>query len=173
MIILLYFFIFLAIVLFIAIIIALFFLVVIVKGAPYIPTDKKKISTILDLAKVLNGQKVLDLGSGDGRLLIALARAGANCYGYEINPFLVWWSKYKIKKAGLENQAFIYKKDFWTADVSDFSLVVFFGSGNIMKKLEDKLQKELPIGAKVISNGFAFPNWPHIKKSGQLYLYQK
>lgn len=168
-----YFLLLIAALLFIAIIIGLFFLIVIVKGAPFIPTNKKKIGAILDLAEIGSGQKALDLGSGDGRLVMALAKAGIETHGYEINPFLVWWSRYKVKRAGLTGKAFIIRQDFFQADLSNFDLIVFFGAGHIMDKLEAKLKNELPTGARVISNGFIFNNWTHSKKIGQLYLYQK
>jgi len=172
MVIIFYFLYFLAVLAFIAILLELSFLVVIWTGAPYIATDKKKIADILKLAKIKKEEKVVDLGSGDGRLVIAFAKEGVEAHGYEINPFLVWWSKYKIKQAGLSKLAFIDRCNFWDRDVSKFDGVVFFASGNIMDRLETKLKKELKTSARIISNGFSFPNWVEEKKEGQLFLYK-
>lgn len=152
-------------------ILAILFLLPIFQGAPFIPTDKKKLPTIIKLAGIKSGQKIVDLGSGDGRLVIALAKAGAEAHGYEINPFLVWWSRYKIKRAGLKEKAFVHQKGFWRANLQPFDLVVLFGIGHIMEKLEKKLKKELKPGAKVVSNCFTFPNWQHSIKEGPILLY--
>ena len=61
-------------------------------GAAYIPTSHSKIQKMLELSKIKSDDVVLDLGSGDGRILIACAKAGAKkCIGIEINPMLVWY----------------------------------------------------------------------------------
>ena len=114
-----------------------------------------------------------DLGSGDGRIVIEFAKKGIESHGFEINPFLVWISKRKIKKAGLENKAFIHKGSFWKKNFNEFNVVTIFGIDYIMKSLEKKLQKELPFNGKVISNAFKFPNWtPEIEKD-YTYCYVK
>lgn len=172
MIYLLYFLIFLAVVSFLGVVLVASFLLAILKGAPYIATDKKKILEIIKLANVNSGQKVVDLGSGDGRLVLALAETGAETHGYEINPFLVWWSRWKIKRARLSDRAFVHQKDFWDQDISTFGIVIVFGSGNIMSRLEEKLKSELAKNSLVVSNGFYFPNWQYQHKTGQLYLYE-
>lgn len=156
----------------IGVVLAFYFLSAILFGAPYIPTFKNKLNKILELSEVKPGEKVLDLGSGDGRIVLTFAKAGVQAYGYEINDFLVAWSNFIIQRAGLSNLARIYKKNFWHEDFSDFDVVVFFGSGNIMKKLEDKLQQELKPGAGVISNCFTFPNWPKEKQIDNIFLYK-
>jgi len=171
--ILFYILIFLALVSFLGAILVLSFLFVVFKGAPFVATDKKKIKDILKFADPQGRQKILDLGSGDGRLVIAMARQGAEAYGYEINPFLVWWSRWKIKQAGLSDRAFVYRKDFWQENLATFDTVVVFGLGSIMGRLEEKLKKELPNGAKVISNGFSFPDWKEADKAGQIILYRR
>jgi Protein-L-isoaspartate carboxylmethyltransferase len=83
----------------------------VLRGAPYIPTKREGVIKMLKLARVRPGCKALDIGSGDGRLVIALAQAGAEAHGCEINPVLVWWSRRKIKAAGLEGRAFIHCAD--------------------------------------------------------------
>lgn len=142
-------------------------------GAPYVPIPKYGLEKILEYANIKPGQKAVDLGSGDGRIMIAMAKAGAIVHGYEINPVLVWLTKRKIKKEGLEGKAFIHLKSFWEEDLSSFDIITLFGVRRIMPRLEAKLNKELKPGAKVISFGFTFPNWSFIKKEKATFLYEK
>jgi Xaa-Pro aminopeptidase len=64
-----------------------------IRGAPFVLTGSRTVKTMTALANIQPGEKAADLGSGDGRILIAIARAGAEAHGYEINPFLVLWSR--------------------------------------------------------------------------------
>jgi SAM-dependent methyltransferase len=142
-------------------------------GAFFAKTDNDSADKIIKLAEIKPGQVAVDLGSGDGKLVIMLAKAGAVAFGFEINPFLVWLSRRKIKKAGLSQKAFVFCKNFWKEDLSKFDVVTIFGIKFIMKGLEAKLNKELRPGSKVISKYFVFPNWKPIKTLGQVNLYKK
>ncbi|MBU4142330.1 hypothetical protein KKE99_05680, partial [Patescibacteria group bacterium] len=62
-------------------------------GAPYVPIPKNGLDKMVEFANIKFGQKAVDLGSGDGRIMIAMAKAGAIVHGYEINPLLVWWTQ--------------------------------------------------------------------------------
>ena len=73
-------------------------------GAIYVPTEKERVKKMVEFLKIKPGQAVVDLGAGDGRLLIALAKAGAKAYGYEVDPFLVTSARENIKQAGLRGQ---------------------------------------------------------------------
>lgn len=141
------------------------------RGAIFVRSKNGTVEAMLELADAKPGQKAVDVGSGDGRLVIAIAKAGLEAHGYEINPFLVWTSKRSIKKLGLEGRAHIHWKNFWSEDFSGFDIVTIYGISYIMDKLEVKLKKELKPGAKVISNYFVFPSWPHGKKENNIYLY--
>ena len=140
-------------------------------GAIYVPTRNDKVKTILRFADIKPGKQIVDLGSGDGRLVIASAKDGAIAYGYEINPLLVKESQNNILAAGLSDKAFIYCKSFWHQNLSDYDVVIIFGMTHLMKRLEKKLNKELKKGTKVISNAFVFPNWKPVKKESDIYLY--
>ena len=143
------------------------------KGAIYLPTQKRTVKKMIELASIKPGEVAVDLGSGDGRLVIALARAGAEAHGYEINPLLVLLAKWNIRKAGMKGKAFVYFKNLWKEDFSRFDIVTIFGIGYAMKSLEQKLKKELKTGARVVSNAFPFPNWQHEKKEDTAFLYRK
>jgi 16S rRNA A1518/A1519 N6-dimethyltransferase RsmA/KsgA/DIM1 with predicted DNA glycosylase/AP lyase activity len=142
-------------------------------GAIYVKSQNQTIKEMILLAEIKPGDKAVDLGSGNGSIVIALAKAGAEAHGYEIDPYLVWLSKKNIKKGGLENKAFIHWGNFWQKNFSDFDVVTVFGISYIMKSLETKLKKELKTNSKIISNSFVFPNWKPLKKINNTYLYKK
>jgi 2-polyprenyl-3-methyl-5-hydroxy-6-metoxy-1,4-benzoquinol methylase len=145
----------------------------VIRGAPFVPTHQRRVARMVELSGILPGQKSADLGSGDGRIVIAMARAGATAQGYEINPFLVWWSRWKIRRSGLQDQAFIHFGSFWGKNLSEFDVVTLFGTTHIMKGLERKLKKELKPGARVISYVFAFPTWDYTQKDGAIFVYRR
>ena len=139
----------------------------IMRGAIYFPTSSRNIDVILGFAKIVSGQRVVDLGSGDGRILIAAAQQGAFATGYEINPLLVWKSRRAIAKAGMANQATVIWKSFWRVDFSEFDTVIVYGIPYIMDQLQRKLERELKPGSTVISNIYKFPGWePRFKEEG-------
>lgn len=162
----------LVIVLLILIYILFWYLFPLARGAIYDPSEIKEVKNIIDLSNAGHGKKAADLGSGDGRIVIALAKKGTEAHGYEVNPFLVYRSRNNIQKAGVSNRAFIHWKSFWKVDFSDFDIITTFQVGFIMGKLERKLWKELKPGSRIVSHHWQFPNLPPIDKKGDVYLYQ-
>jgi len=142
-------------------------------GGINVATTKEKIEKMVQLLEIKPGQTIVDLGAGEGKLMIALANAGAVVYGYEINPFLVAKAKKNIKKAGLEGKIFIFCKNLWNQNLKKFDAVAIYPMGHMMKKLEKKFEKELKPGTKVVSNYFTFPNWRPIIVESNVYLYIK
>ena len=143
-------------------------------GAIFVPTGRQAVAAMVRLAQIKPGMKVVDLGSGDGRIVIAFAQAGVEAVGLEVNPILVWWSRWKIRQAGLPN-AKIITKSFWSVDMADFDVdvVVVFGMTHIMEKLQEKLWRELKPGSLIISNIFRFPNQTPIQEEGSLRVYRR
>ncbi|MBI2041540.1 MAG: 50S ribosomal protein L11 methyltransferase [Candidatus Nealsonbacteria bacterium] len=142
-------------------------------GAIYVPTSRSKVEKIIEVAAIKPGDKAVDLGSGDGRLVIALAKSGAEAHGYEINPLLVALSRKNIRKEKIIDKAFINLGSFWGQDLSSFNVVAVYGMNHVMRRLEKKLKKELKPGSKIVSNGFEFPSWPPVKAEEGIYLYIK
>lgn len=158
---------------FLLLLFALFlFLHLFFRGAPFAVTSPTNLKTIIELAKIKPGEKAVDLGAGDGRLVIALAQAGAETHGYEINPLLAWLARRNLQKAGLTKKAFIHRQNFWQVDLSQFDVITIFGIGYIMAPLAQKLKKELKPSARVISNGYPLPTWPITRQIGEIYLYK-
>jgi len=150
-----------------------FFLVSTIGGAIYIPTKEKRVRLMVKLAKIKPGQKAVDIGSGDGRIVLALAKAGAFATGYEINPLLVLRSIITLRKAGMQKQTKILWRNFWFCNFHDYDVVTLFGISYIMGDLEKKLLRELKPGAKVVCNAFPFPHWKPITQADEVYVYQK
>lgn len=140
-------------------------------GAPFVPMHDTVLKRMIELVHVQPGERAADLGSGDGRVVIALAKAGAQAQGYEINPFLVLASRKNIKKTEASGQASIHWKNFWTENLSSFQVITLFGMPHMMKRVQEKLTHELRPGARVISHQFMFPDWPVAQQESQLYLY--
>jgi len=142
-----------------------------VRGAVYFPTTPEGVGIIKRLADAKPGELVADLGSGDGRIVMAFASEGSKTHGFEIDPWLVWKSRKAIKDAGLEKRAFVHWKSFWRADLSQYDVIAVYAFPTIMKRLERKLERELKPGARIVSNIYEFPNWKPTKKEGGVTLY--
>ena len=146
-------------------------LYLLLQGAIFVPTPHSEVEDIISLSGIKKGEKVADLGSGDGRIVLAFAKKGAQADGFEINPVLVKLSRSKIKAEDVEGNARIHFGSFWRANLKQYDVVVVFGISYIMARLERKLRVELKPGARVIANIFPFPKWKYLKKIGGLYLY--
>jgi len=145
-------------------------------GAPWVPTNRKLVKEILTMAEVKPGELLYDLGSGDGRLVIATAKDfGARAIGIEIDPFRVFYSRLKIWQYRLGDRVKIFEKNFFTVDLKDADVVVTF----LLQETNDKLQKKLEAeltrpNSRVVSIVFQFKGWEEINvdKDLQIYIYR-
>ena len=135
------------------------------------PIHKQRLNRALEFLNLKPGQKIADLGSGDGRVLIEAAKKGAVAIGYEINPFLVLKAKMEIKKQGFSKLAFCKWQSFWKMNFGDFDIVFIFGINHIMKAIEKKAQKEMKPGSKIVCFVFPLPNWQPIFAENGVYIY--
>ena len=155
--------------------VVVFIIVPLFYGASYEGSDARVVKKMVELSKAKDGEKFADLGSGDGRIVIAFAKSGIEAQGYEINPFLVLFARRRIKKLGLEKMAFIHWKNFWKVDLSNFDIVGLFQIGYLMRKIEKKLKSELRKGSRVVSNRWGFSNLKIEKQADMgtgVYLYK-
>lgn len=143
-------------------------------GGPYVPTSPDRVKRMIRFANITSNDTVIDLGSGDGRLLIAAAQAGAKqAIGYEIHPGLVRISRLKARKNNVQDKVLIKKESLWRADVSKANVILLYQIPYAMEKIENKLTTELPAGTRVVSNGFKFPNWKQKDEEADIFLYIK
>jgi len=141
------------------------------RGAPFVPTPKKEAQIFAEAARITPDDTVVDLGSGDGRLVVAAAQAGAKrAIGYELHPGLIWRARLNARLHGCRNTEFI-KQSIWKIDFDDFDVVFMYQFPNVMEGLEEKLRNELPSGARVVVKDFPFPNWKPSRSNDVVEVY--
>lgn len=141
--------------------------------APYVGSKREKVERMLRVAKLTETDRVVDLGSGDGRLVFAAARKGVDeAVGYEIHPVLVWRSKFLALVLRLPNAIF-RAQSFWDISLSEFNVVLVYQLPRVMIRLAKKFSEELPPGARIISNSFELPGWEPILEDEGVRMYQK
>ncbi len=150
---------------------SLFYAIPFLFGAPFEPSHKKQFDEIIKFADAKKGDRIAELGSGDGRIVIELAKKGAIVHGFEINPLLILYSKVRIKKLGLQKNAIIHWKSFWKTSLNNYNTIIIFQFHTIMRRLENKIKKEAKKNTKIISSIWEFPALKPIKKSEDVYLY--
>jgi len=153
-----------------ALVLIFVFSFVIFFGAPYLPTLKKQTTEALDLLDLKEGQTLLELGSGDGRVLREAARRGIKSLGYELNPILYIYSKIRCRKfAPLITVLF---GNYWTKPLPAADGIYVFLLNRYMTKLDTKINQEMKHPLKVVSFAFAFPNRTPTKTQNGLMLYE-
>lgn len=143
--------------------------------APYVPTKMDQIRKVLKLAGVKKNKKFYELGSGDGRVVLAAARLGAYSRGVEQSFLRVLYSRYKASKLASHltgGNVKFYHGNLFSRNYADADILYIYLLLKGVKKLEGKLKKELKKGAVVITQTYHFPNWKPFKKIGDFYLYR-
>jgi SAM-dependent methyltransferase len=142
------------------------------------PTDRTTVKRILFLAGVRPGEHVVDLGCGDGRIVVMAARQfGAQATGVEIDPLRVLWAWAWVLIAGVVSRARIKWGNMYRADLSAADVVILFLSPTSNRKLQSRLARELRPGARVVSYYHPMWGWEaqeigEAKRGYPLYLYR-
>ncbi len=129
------------------------------KIVPYVPSPEYVVDKMIELAGVKKGDVVYDLGSGDGRIVIAAAKKGAKAVGFEIDPDLVGESRANIQKAGVQESAEIRNQDILTVDLSPASVVTMYLLPDVNLKLRPNLLSQLKPGSRIVSHSFDMGDW--------------
>ena len=154
------------------------------KLAPYYPTPQTIVKQMLDLGGLKEGEKMFDLGSGDGRIVIMAAQKyGADATGVELDTDLWRQSMDKIRALGLSKKARIIHGDILTQDYSSADLITVYLLPISNDKVRPILEKQLKKGARVVAHDFEFSDWTPTKtldidddgegRSHRLFLYQR
>jgi precorrin-6B methylase 2 len=128
------------------------------KDVVWVPSELTMVEKILDLAEVRPGDHVIDLGSGDGRTVIAAARRGAKALGIEYNPGLVELSKRNAVRAGVADRATFVEGDIFASDFSQATVLTLFLMPELNLQLLPTILKMKP-GTRVVSNSFDMGSW--------------
>ncbi len=130
--------------------------------APFFTTPPEVVTRMLALAETRADDFVLDLGSGDGRIVIHAARAhGARGLGVDLDADLVARAREAAARAGVADRARFAVEDVLRADLSRASVVTLYLVPFLVQRLEPRLLHGLQPGARVVSHAFALPNWPY------------
>ena len=128
------------------------------KDVIWLPTRETVADKMLGLARVTPQDYLIDLGSGDGRLVIAAAKRGARALGIEYNPDLVELSRRNAVAEGVAGATQFVKADIFESDFSQASVITMFLLPDLNLKLRPKLLQLKP-GTRVVSNTFAMADW--------------
>ncbi len=150
---------------------------------PYIPTPAPVVGAALELAKVGESDLVYDLGSGDGRIILAAAqRFQARSVGIEWNPALCEKTSAAIQRLGLEGRVKVIQGDIFDQDISSATVVTGYLLPKSWERLAPILERQLRKGVRVVSVNDAIPGWRVVEKkqlkgeskaeSWDLYLYR-
>jgi cyclopropane fatty-acyl-phospholipid synthase-like methyltransferase len=134
------------------------------KIVPFVPSPQEVVEKMIELASVKPGDLVYDLGSGDGRIVIAAAKTGAQAIGFEIDGDLIKESRANIQKAGVQARAEIRDQDLLTVDFSAATVVTMYLLPDVNLQLRPKLLAQLKPGARVVSHAFDMGDWAPDKR---------
>ena len=126
---------------------------------PYVQTPMEIVERMLRMAEVKQGDYVIDLGSGDGRIVIEAAKRGARGLGVDLDPNLVKLAGENAKSAGVSERAQFAVKDIFETDLSAASVVAFYLLPNFNEKLMPSLLKLKP-GTRIVSHDGGIGDWP-------------
>lgn len=142
---------------------------VLLVGAPYLPTLKPQITAAFKLADLKAGDRLLELGCGDGKVLLAAARQGLNATGYELNPLLavVAW----LRTRRYRRQIKVIWGDFWKVEWPPTDAVFVFLLSRYMTKLDSRMRDSQLKPVKLVSVAFAIPDKRADEKQAGVYLY--
>ncbi len=123
-------------------------------GAPFVPSDIKFLEKIFKAAKFERGKKFLDIGSGDGRVVrLAVNKYGLKGVGIELQPYLVWYSRFRSKAAN-ENKTEFIRRNFFQGKLPQADYIYFYLFPGTVEKLGKKIAAECPTGTTIISRAF-------------------
>ena len=126
----------------------------------FVPTPPDVVDAMLKLARVSANDVVYDLGSGDGRIVIAAAKTyGARGVGLDIDPERTREATANANAAGVADKVTFRTEDLFTADLSPATVVTLYLSPSVNARLTPKLMKELKPGTRVVSHAFDLPSW--------------
>lgn len=132
------------------------------EGGPYVPTPNVVVERMLDMAKVTERDHVIDLGSGDGIIVLTAAhQRKSSGYGVDIDEELIRLSNLRAKSLGLAGRVVFEAKDIFKADVGKATVVTLYLLPEFMQRLRPKLFTELQPGTRIVSHDYHFEEWQH------------
>jgi SAM-dependent methyltransferase len=153
------------------------FAFVLLRGAPYLPTLSKQVGTALDMIDLEPGDTLLELGCGDGKVLVAAGERGLHAIGYELNPILAliaWW---RVRR--FQGRVRVVWGDFWTKEWPQTDAIFVFLLDSFMEKLNTKIEQDYGKygkykgkSVKLVSFAFQMPGKIPTAEKDAMYLYE-
>jgi SAM-dependent methyltransferase len=128
------------------------------KDVVWVPTSRVLVEKMLDLAAVTPKDFVMDLGSGDGRMVIAAAQRGARAVGVEYEADMVALARRSAQEAGVAERAQFIQGDMFEADISKATVLALFLLPGNLNRLVPKFS-ELPAGTRIMNNSYRIEDW--------------
>lgn len=133
---------------------------------PYVPTPQEVVERMLEMAKVTSNDYLIDLGSGDGRIVITAAKKyGARGFGVDINPERIREANENAKSAGVLDRVAFYQRDLFATDLSQATVITMYLLPRVNLELRPKLF-DLKPGTRIVSHDFSMDDWKpdaHVK----------
>jgi len=132
------------------------------RETPYVPTPQDVVERMLDMANVKPGEYLIDLGSGDGRIVVTAAQRGARAYGVDLNPKRVAEAVANAAKAGVGDRATFEVKDLFDTDISKADVVTTYLLPLVNLDLRPRLLEQMRPGARLVTHAFHMGDdwWP-------------
>jgi SAM-dependent methyltransferase len=146
------------------------------KVVPYVPTSPETVSAMLKLAGVQKSDLLIDLGCGDGRIVIAAAKEyGAHAIGIDIDPERIKEARENAQREGVTNLVEFRQEDFFATDIRKATVVTLYLLPSVNMKLRPKLWRDLRPGSRVVSHSFGMEDWKPDKEEevggSRIYLW--
>ncbi len=126
---------------------------------PYVPTPENVVERMLDVTDVKSSDYVVDLGSGDGRIVIAAAKRGASGHGIDLDPKRIAEARENATDEEVDNRIMFMEEDIFDTDFSEASVITMYLLPSVNKKLRPKLLNDLQPGTQVVSHSFDMGSW--------------
>lgn len=126
---------------------------------PYVPTPQNVVESMLDLADVNSSDYVIDLGSGDGRIVITAAKRGANGHGVDLDPQRIKEARNNAEREGVSDQIMFIEGDLFETDFSEASVITMYLLSSVNRKLRPELLDKLQPGTRIVSHSFDMGSW--------------
>ena len=139
---------------------------------PYVGAKRHQVDTIIRLAQIKKNETVVDLGSGDGRLLFAAAAKGAQAVGYELNPLSVLVSRLHAHLKGLSENVMVHRQTMWRADLKVADVIFVYSLKSKIQKFEDYIWQNAKKGTRVVVNTNSLLHKKPVKAENGIYLYK-
>ncbi|XP_047999221.1 ATP synthase subunit C lysine N-methyltransferase [Leguminivora glycinivorella] len=132
---------------------------------PYVPATTEQLAGV---TKALSGRsgRLLDVGSGDGRIVFTAAKLGFKSDGVELNPWLVYYSRIAALLSSQSQNTKFYRRNLWTFSLKPYNNIVIFGVEQMMAEFENKLLDETENGTVVVACRFPLPNMKPVETIG-------